>query len=103
MTVRFAWYPAKAESNRAKHGVGFELAARVFLDPFALTEQDRIEDGERRWRTVGLVEGVVVLVVAHTVEDSADGAEVIRIVSARRADRTERRRYDQERLRASRA
>lgn len=102
MTLRFAWDPAKAESNRAKHGVGFELALRVFLDPFALTEQDRVEGGERRWRTVGLVEGVVVLVVAHTVEDEEDGAELVRIVSARRADRTERRRYDEERLRASR-
>ena len=102
MTLRFAWDPAKAESNRAKHSVSFELALRVFLDPFALTEQDRVENGERRWRTVGLVEGVVVLVVAHTVEDEEDGAELVRIVSARRADRTERRRYDEERLRASR-
>ena len=49
------------------------------------------------------IENIVVLVVAHTMEDSADGAELIRIVTARRADRTERRRYDQERLRASRA
>ena len=103
MTLRFAWDPAKAESNRARHGVSFTLASRVFLDPFALTEQDRVESGEQRWRTVGLVEGVVVLVVAHTVEDEENGAEWIRIISARRADRTERRRYDEERLRASRA
>ncbi|MBY0338187.1 MAG: BrnT family toxin [Acetobacteraceae bacterium] len=102
MTLRFAWDPAKAAHNRAKHGVGFDLAARVFLDPFALTEQDRVEGGERRWRTVGLVEGVVVLVVAHTVEDgSGPEGELIRIISARRADRTERRRYDEQRLRAS--
>ncbi len=92
----------KAESNRAKHHVGFDLASRVFLDPFALTEQDRVEGGEQRWRTVGLVEGVIVLVVAHTVEDEQDGVDLIRIVSARRADRTERKRYDEERLRASR-
>lgn len=105
MMLRFAWDPAKAESNRAKHGIGFELASRVFLDSFALIEQDRVEEGEQRWRTVGLAEGIVVLVVAHTVEDDedvGDGAELIRIISARRADRTERRRYDQERLRASR-
>lgn len=105
MMLRFAWDPAKAESNRAKHGIGFELASRVFLDAFALIEQDRVEGGEQRWRTVGLAEGIVVLVVAHTVEDdgdAGDGAELIRIISARRADRTERRRYDQERLRASR-
>ncbi len=38
----------KDRANRRKHGVGFEKAARVFADPFALSEQDRIEDGERR-------------------------------------------------------
>lgn len=81
----------------------FEIAARVCLAPLALTEQARVEGGERRWRTVGLVQGVVVLVVAHTTEDEADGVDLIRIISARRADRTEWRRYDAERLRASRA
>jgi uncharacterized DUF497 family protein len=103
MTLRFVWDEAKSAANRAKHGVSFELAARVFLDPFALSDQDRIEGGERRWRTIGLVEGLVVLVVAHAVEDEEDGTEVIRVISARRADRTERRRYDEERLRAPRA
>lgn len=103
MTTRFAWDPAKADGNRVKHGVGFRTAARVFLDPFALSEQDRVERGERRWRTIGLVEGIVVLVVAHTIDDDEDGAEAIRIISARRADRTEKRRYDEARLRALRA
>jgi len=49
--MRFSWKPAKAAANMKKHSVSFETAARVFLDPFALTEQDRIEDGERRWQT----------------------------------------------------
>jgi uncharacterized DUF497 family protein len=43
-----------------------------------------------------MVEGWLLLVVAHTYPDSADGAEVIRIVSARRATRHERKRYEQE-------
>ena len=105
MTLRFAWDPVKAEANRAKHGLDFEFASRVFSDPFAIMDQDRVERGEQRWRTVGLVEGVVVIVVAHTVEDdeeAREGAEVIRIISARRADRTERRGYDEERARAAR-
>lgn len=78
-----------------KHGVSFELAMRVFSDPFALSEQDRIEEGERRWQTLGMVEGVLLLLVAHTFLEEAD-VEVVRIISARRAERQERRRYEQE-------
>lgn len=99
MTLRFTWDPTKAVSNLRKHRVGFELAARVFSDPFALAEQDRIEDGELRWQTLGLAGGVVVLMVAHTIRDEADGTETIRIISARRAERHERRRYEQARWR----
>lgn len=71
----------------------------MFADPFALTEQDRIEGGERRWRTLGMVEGRVLLLVAHTFRDEdEDGepVEVVRIISARAADRRERGRYEQE-------
>ncbi|WP_394804733.1 BrnT family toxin [Sphingobium yanoikuyae] len=83
-----------------KHGVSFEAAARAFADPFALSVQDRIEGGEQRWQTLGLVEGHLLLLVAHTVsEEDGDGeyVEVIHIISARRADRKERRRYEEER------
>jgi uncharacterized DUF497 family protein len=72
---------------------------RVFADPFALTVQDRIEGGEQRWQTLGLVEGYLLLLVAHTIRDEdEDGQsmEVIRIISARKADRKERRRYEQD-------
>ena len=93
--IRFEWDPAKAASNLRKHRVSFELAMRVFSDPFALSEQDRIEGGERRWQTLGMVEGIVLLLVAHTVRDEGD-IDVIRIISARLADRRDRRRYEQE-------
>jgi len=99
MPLRFTWDEAKAASNRTKHKVSFEVAARVFLDPFALSEQDRIEGGEYRWRTIGAVEGVVVLLVAHTVHNDEDGTEIIRIISARRPERSERRRYEEEKHR----
>jgi uncharacterized protein len=95
MTLRFTWDPRKAANNKRKHGVSFETAVRVFADPFALSDQDRIEHGEYRWQTIGSVEGEVVLLVAHTVEDD-DGTELIQIISARRAERHERRRYEQE-------
>ena len=93
--TRFEWDPAKAASNLRKHGVSFPTATRVFSDPYALVEQDRIENGEERWQTVGIVDGVVMLLVAHTVRQQ-DEIEVIRIISARRADRRERRRYEEE-------
>ncbi len=94
--MQFEWDEAKARSNRRKHGISFEEATEVFLDPYALAVQDRMEDGESRWQTVGLVEGVVVLLVAHTVKDEGE-EEIIRIISARRATREERTRYEQNR------
>lgn len=93
--MKFEWDPAKAASNRKKHRVSFEVAARAFADPFALVEQDRIENGELRWQTLGMVDGCLLLLVAHTVWDNEDGAEVIRIISARRAELKERKRYEQ--------
>lgn len=99
MKTRFEWDPDKAASNLRKHGVSFPVAARVFADPFALTEPDRVEDGELRWRTLGVADGIVVLLVAHTVlDDDEEGTpvEIVRIVSARKADRKERRFYEQE-------
>jgi len=99
MSTRFEWDPVKAAANLRKHGVSFEIAMRAFADPFALTEQDRIEGGEARWQTLGMVEGLVLLLVAHTFADEdedGEAIEVIRIISARAADRRERRRYEQE-------
>ncbi|WP_208435062.1 BrnT family toxin [Bartonella phoceensis] len=96
MKIRFEWDEAKAKSNLRKHRVSFEIAARVFADPFAMVKQDRIENGEYRWQTLGLVDGFLLLLVAHTVHDDKDGIEVIRIISARRANLKERKRYEEE-------
>lgn len=67
----------------------------VFGDPFAVSEQDRIESGEQRWQTVGMASGYLLLLVAHTARFESEGVEVVRIISARRVDRKERRRYEQ--------
>lgn len=91
----FEWDIKKAESNYRKHGIRFEEAAQVFNDPLAVSEQDRIENGEERWQTVGTVSGCLVILVAHTVFLEDEGLEVIRIISARRLDRKERKRYEQ--------
>jgi hypothetical protein len=95
---RFTWDEDKNLSNRRKHGVSFELAVRVFLDPLHLSVQDRVEDGEQRWQTLGLIGGVAVVLVAHTfTEDGPTDkpVEVIRIISARPATRRERTRYEE--------
>jgi uncharacterized protein len=99
MTTRFEWDPGKAAINLRKHAISFDIAVRVFADPFALTEQVRIEGGEQRWQTLGIVDGYLLLVVAHTIRDGEEDGqpiEIIRIISARAADRKERRRYEQE-------
>jgi uncharacterized protein len=94
--ILFEWDEGKARRNQRKHGISFERAQFVFEDPFALTEQDRFENGERRWQTLGLVEGIVILLVAHTVVEEGEN-ELLRIISARRADRREQRRYEENR------
>ena len=86
------WDEEKSRANMDKHGLSFETAQRVFDDPLHLSRQDRLEGGEQRWQTIGLAEGVVLLLVVHTYTD-AEGQENIRIISARKADRTERRIY----------
>jgi uncharacterized DUF497 family protein len=61
--------------------------------------QDRVEGGELRWQTFGLVENLLLLTVAHTVREERDDGmpvDVIRIISARPATRKERRRYEDE-------
>jgi len=90
----FSWDDKKNIANQRKHGISFELAANVFFDPFHLSIQDRFEGGEQRWQTLGTVGGVVVLLVAHTVNDLDDGQEKIRIISARKATRLERKNYE---------
>jgi uncharacterized DUF497 family protein len=94
MKIRFEWSLTKAESNLRKHRISFETARLVFSDPFAIVEQDRIENGELRRQALGIVEGYLLVLVAHTEREDGDGTEVIRIISARRAEPKERKRYE---------
>lgn len=91
----FSWDDAKNASNQRKHGIRFETAQLVFSDPLHLTRQDRVENGEVRWQTIGMVGSVVLILVAHTWHDTEDGIEHIRIISARRATALERKIYEQ--------
>jgi hypothetical protein len=95
MSIRFEWDAAKAAANLRKHGISFDIASLAFAEPFALMAQDRIDGGEYRWQTLGLVERRLLVLVAHTFRDE-DGVEIVRIISARKATRKERQRYDHE-------
>ncbi len=69
--VLFEWDEAKAESNRQKHGITFGYATQIFDDPFILAEPERVEDGKERWQSIGLVECVAIVLVAHTIREEA--------------------------------
>jgi uncharacterized DUF497 family protein len=93
----FDWDSAKATSNLAKHGVAFDEAMTVFLDPLALSRLDDAHGAaEERWVTIGLSRDTKLMVVAHThVEIDADRV-YIRIISARKPTNREKRQYEQE-------
>jgi uncharacterized DUF497 family protein len=70
--------------------VSFQTPARAFADPYALLEQDRIENGEERWQTIGVVEDILMLMVAHALREQNE-TEVTRKIPTRHANRRERR------------
>jgi uncharacterized DUF497 family protein len=87
----FDWDPRKARLNAAKHGITFDEAVTVFLDPAALllTDPDHSSPDEERWLLLGLSERGRVLLVVHAEIDDV----TIRLISARRATRNEIARY----------
>jgi uncharacterized DUF497 family protein len=91
--LEFEWDAEKARANLARHGISFDVAKLVFLDPYHISERDqRFDYGEERWQTTGAVENTyLMLFVVHT--NRGGDAETIRIISARRANPRERRRY----------
>ena len=91
--MRFIWDEYKNRGNLRKHGISFDTAARVFLDPLHVSRQDRTVDGEERWQTLGCLNGDLLLMVAYTVIDEEE--ETIRIISARKATRQERVEYEE--------
>ncbi len=91
--LRFEWDPKKNALNRRKHGVSFEEAETAFVDENALLldDPDHSRD-EDRFVLLGLSATLRVLVVCHCYRRSGD---VIRIISARKADRTEGATYSE--------
>ena len=92
--IRFEWDEEKNKINEKKHRIDFETAKLVFDDPFCITFVERVSGREERWHAIGSIEDIIVIVVVHTYrQDGSD--EVIRINSARRATRSERKLYVQ--------
>jgi uncharacterized DUF497 family protein len=85
----FEWDPEKDTANVAKHGVAFEFAKRIFEGPVLSWIDDRVDYGEVREISIGVIDGFVMLVVVHTDRDGR-----IRIISARPASQKERQRYE---------
>ena len=91
MALRFSWDSRKARANERKHGIGFPEATTAFGDPLSATIPDPDHSaGESRHVLVGMSFRARLVVVAH----SERGNE-IRIISARRATRTEREAYEE--------
>ncbi len=95
--MRFEWDGVKAQKNRVKHQVSFELAKAVWSDPLHVIIPDRFEDGEQRWHALGMVGAVAILVVVHSYPAGEEHA-VVRIIGARKATSHERRRYEQQQI-----
>ena len=91
MALQLEWDERKNASNRRKHGVSFEEAETVFSDEYALLLGDpEHSEAEERFVILGLSAVLRILVVCHCYLQSD---EVIRIISARKADRDERKLY----------
>lgn len=89
--MKFEWDPKKADSNLKKHAVSFQEAASVLGDALSITYPDPDHSArENRFITVGMSRSGMVLMVAHT-----DRGHNIRIISARKAARKERRYYEE--------
>ena len=89
------WDPAKARQNARKHWITFERAATVFLDPDALSvfDEEHSQD-EDRWITLGLDRAGTLIVVCHTYREQTEINARVRIISARKATKTEAKQYE---------
>ncbi|MCK0151849.1 BrnT family toxin [Marivita sp. S6314] len=86
----YEWNDQKNRANIEKHGIDFETACRIFESPTVDVEDTRFAYGETRLISIGCIDNVAVLVVVHT-----DRYGTCWIISARKANKQERARYEQ--------
>ena len=90
MPLQFEWDDEKDEVNRTKHGIGFEEAKVIFTHPVVTAQDDRRDYGEKRFISYGRTGRSVVIAVVHTMRLGR-----LRLISARKANRKERRAYNE--------
>lgn len=92
--MNFSWDERKNKLNIQKHNVSFELAKLIFDDPHLVSVPDeRFRYEEARWHSIGSAAGTLLIFVAHIMEINEYDQEIIRIISARKAEKNERQRY----------
>ena len=84
----FEWDNNKNRTNQEKHKISFETAQYVFLDPAAIRKFDRKVKDEDRWHIIGKILDIAVILVVFTERNGN-----MRIISARKADKIERKLY----------
>jgi uncharacterized DUF497 family protein len=101
--TRYEWDEAKNRRNQRKHnGISFELATLAFEDERCLIYADRVDGKteEQRWHAIGAAQiergARAVLLVVHVYREDYRGKEIIRIISARAAEKHEVRRYQEQ-------
>jgi len=88
--MKIIWDSKKATANPKNHdGVTFEEAQHILLDPFALTREDSDSEEEQRFVTLGMGSKGRILLAVYTYRD-----ETIRLISAWKANESQRRRYE---------
>jgi uncharacterized protein len=88
--MRIEWGPEKAVSNFKKHGIRFSDAEVALFDPHAMTREDENAEGEQRFISIGRDAVARVVVVVYTYR-----GENVRVISARKATRRERKAYEE--------
>ena len=88
--MQFEWDDEKNEVNIQKHGIDFADVHGMFQAPMLVDLDDRVEYGEKRWIGIGPF-FMIIAVIVYTER----GDETIRIISARKATKYERQRYEQ--------
>ncbi len=91
--MKFEWDEAKNSRNIEKHGLDFRDAQELFLgaDPFLVSFESKEDRGEDRWKGIGVLRGAIVAVVVFAER----GEDNIRIISLRKANRSERAAYEE--------
>jgi hypothetical protein len=86
--MKFEWDSRKSKANLQKHGLSFDEAKEIFFGKILTKQDSRNDYGEDRYISIGAIEENIAVVVVHT-----DRAEITRIISARLANKTERKTY----------